>query len=269
MPLTPAERRGGWFYTGGATRGAAELLPHECVDKKRVVDEVTFGESTRFGGQAEKPFEAGALHPSRSHAAFARPEGEGGADGDQGGVYFRTHGMHPGFLSRAAESAEHESRAGVAQGGDVRLPLGIARDAETRRAGSDESERGEAHLESAVQRSECLRAAAVEENRDVLRGGVLTELRHEERTVDAVREPDAVQECERPANGLAVRGDQIERVDSSALLRIVVSRHDAVNSEGGRSEGCLGVGGPQDGADRGRVVDGVDLHAEDVEAGWS
>lgn len=120
-------------------------MGEDVKDEKRIGNEVAAREAAGFGAEAEEPFEAAALQPTRGLADAAGMKIKGGADADEdAGVERGGVRGHEGFLFRCAETDPDDVGAKSGDFGvEVEQLVGGER-AVGRRKHADDAEAGEA-----------------------------------------------------------------------------------------------------------------------------
>ena len=91
--------------------------------------------------------------------------------------------------------------------------------------------------------------------------GLAADVEHQRRTVDAVSQPRGVQRVERPAHGLPVRRDDLERVQRRSEPTVARGGRHAMDRRGGGDERRSALGRVDDGCRRLVVIDLADEHA--------
>ena len=107
--------------------------------------------------------------------------------------------------------------------------------------------------------------ASVEEHGHTLRRRGAAQFEGESGSVDTIGKTDMVEKVECPSHGLAVRSDQIKRVEPGAMLGIVMAGHHAMHGEGRDTARFASNCSGHDALDGGLVVDGIDGNAEQVD----
>src|SRR5438876_1481933 len=146
----------------------------------------------------------------------------------------------PLLLARATQSDKQNPTARVTNGADVGAVFIWSQSAEWWRAEPGDAQARYQQRQTLDKALQHIRAAAIQIDRQLLTRGGFAHVQHQRRAVDALSQPEIVQQVQPPAERLPVGGEYVKRVEL-ATERLVDSRHrQAVNRRGGDQRRALG-----------------------------
>lgn len=205
-------------------------MEEDAAEEERDVAEVARGEAAGLGGEAIKPFEAGALEKARSLGFRAGEKVEGGADADENaGVELSREFGHEAFLFRRAQADPDEVWLSASDVGAECGGFGGIERAEGRGEGADDGETGEAGDEAVAEFLGEAGRAAEKVVAEVLDATGVAHGEHEIGAVDA-GEGFALEKFSDPDERHAVGGGEPGGVENAAECGVVVGFAEPVDA---------------------------------------
>lgn len=185
-----------------------------------------------------EPLKPCALHPERRFASETRMEIECSSYGQKGQTDSFPHFVNEYFLARTTESYHHDASAGPLDIVGKFVALGRCNPAKCRRFLASDDQTGRARTKIFCKTVEDFPSATKQKDRQTFPRGGRTNFQHQGRTVHTVGQSRVVQPVQGPSNGLAVRRNEIQTIQSRAMIGVEYPRHYAVHGKGCNSQGA-------------------------------